>query len=120
MHLLNTTAALRENWILAKATNTKRGCNVTKAELVSAVASKASIKKVDAEKAVGAFIETVTAALKKGEKLSLVGFGTFSTTKRAARKGQNPQTGKKINIPAATVPKFKPGKGLKEAVNSKK
>jgi DNA-binding protein HU-beta len=93
---------------------------MTKAELVSAVAAEADITKVKAEKAVAAFIGAVTCALKKGDKLSLVGFGTFSTSKRAARKGQNPQTGKKINIPAATVPKFKPGKTLKEAVNSKK
>ncbi|MBK5274307.1 MAG: HU family DNA-binding protein [Desulfuromonadales bacterium] len=92
---------------------------MTKAELISAVAAKAGLKKVEAEKAVAAFIATVTEGLKKGDKLSLVGFGTFSTAKRAARKGQNPQTGKKINIPAATVPKFKPGKSLKEAVNSK-
>ena len=93
---------------------------MTKAELISAVAEKAGLKKVEAEKAVAAFIASVTVALKKGDKLSLVGFGTFTTAKRAARKGQNPQTGKKINIPAATVPKFKPGKTLKEAVNSKK
>jgi DNA-binding protein HU-beta len=93
---------------------------VTKAELISAVAENAGLKKVDAEKAVAAFIASVTVALKKGDKLSLVGFGTFTTAKRAARKGQNPQTGKKISIPAATVPKFKPGKTLKEAVNSKK
>jgi DNA-binding protein HU-beta len=93
---------------------------VTKAELISAVADGSGLKKVDAEKAVSAFIASVTAALKQGDKLSLVGFGTFSTTKRAARKGQNPQTGKKINIPAATIPKFKPGKNLKEAVNAKK
>jgi DNA-binding protein HU-beta len=91
----------------------------TKAELISAVAEKAGLKKVDAEKAIAAFIATVSETLKKGDKLSLVGFGTFSTAKRAARKGQNPQTGKKINIPAATVPKFKPGKTLKETVNSK-
>jgi DNA-binding protein HU-beta len=93
---------------------------MTKAELISAVAAGAGLKKVEAEKAVAAFIASVTVALKKGDKLSLVGFGTFSTAKRAARKGQNPQTGKKINIPAATVPKFKAGKTLKEAVNSKK
>ncbi|RII28246.1 MAG: DNA-binding protein HU [Geobacter sp.] len=93
---------------------------MTKAELISAVAEKAGLKKVEAEKAVAAFIASVTVALKKGDKLSLVGFGTFTTAKRAARKGQNPQTGKKISIPAATVPKFKPGKTLKEAVNSKK
>lgn len=92
---------------------------MTKAELISAVAEKSGLKKVEAEKAVAAFIASVTTALKKGDKLSLVGFGTFGTAKRAARKGQNPQTGKKINIPAATVPKFKPGKTLKEAVNSK-
>ena len=92
---------------------------MTKAELISAVAEQAGLKKVDAEKAVAAFISSVTVALKKGDKLSLVGFGTFTTASRAARKGQNPQTGKKISIPAATVPKFKPGKTLKEAVNSK-
>ena len=90
---------------------------MTKAELISSVAEQAGLKKVDAEKAVSAFIASVTATLKSGDKLSLVGFGTFSTAKRAARKGQNPQTGKKIDIPAATIPKFKPGKTLKEAVN---
>ncbi|MFA7061302.1 MAG: HU family DNA-binding protein [Pedobacter sp.] len=93
---------------------------MTKAELISAVAEQAGLKKVEAEKAVAAFINSVTVALKKGDKLSLVGFGTFTTAQRAARKGQNPQSGKKISIPAATVPKFKPGKTLKEAVNSKK
>ena len=93
---------------------------MTKAELISAVAEQANLKKVDAEKAVAALIDAVTTALKKGDKLSLVGFGTFCTAQRSARKGQNPQTGKKISIPAATVPKFKPGKTLKEAVNSKK
>lgn len=92
---------------------------MTKAELISAVAEEAGLKKVEAEKAVAAFISSVTNALKAGDKLSLVGFGTFSTSQRAARKGQNPQTGKKINIPAANVPKFKPGKSLKEAVNEK-
>ncbi len=90
---------------------------MTKAELISSVAEQAGLKKVEAEKAVAAFIASVTSALKSGDKISLVGFGTFSTSKRAARKGQNPQTGKKIDIPAATVPKFKPGKTLKEAVN---
>jgi len=90
---------------------------VTKAELISAVAEQSGLKKVEAEKAVSAFIASVTSALQKGDKLSLVGFGTFCTATRAARKGQNPQTGKKINIPAATVPKFKPGKTLKDTVN---
>lgn len=92
---------------------------MTKAELITAVAEKAGLKKVEAEKAVAAFVSTVTGCLKQGDKLSLVGFGTFSTSKRAARKGQNPQTGKKITIAAATVPKFKPGKSLKDAVNGK-
>ena len=92
---------------------------MTKAELISAVAEQSGLKKVDAERAVAAFVASVTATLKKGDKLSLVGFGTFSTATRAARKGQNPQTGKKISIPSATVPKFKPGKTLKDAVNGK-
>lgn len=92
---------------------------MTKAELITAVAEKSGLKKNEAEKAVAAFISAVTGCLKDGGKISLIGFGTFSTTKRAARKGQNPQTGKKITIPAATVPKFKPGKTLKDSVNKK-
>lgn len=92
---------------------------MTKAELVSAVAENAGLTKADAEKAVKAFVDSVSACLKSGDKLSLVGFGTFSTSKRAARKGQNPQTGKKIEIPESVTPKFKPGKALKDAVNSK-
>lgn len=90
---------------------------MTKAELISLVAEQAGLKKAEAEKAVAALVASVTATLKSGGKLTLVGFGTFSTSKRAARKGQNPQTGKKIDIPAATVAKFKPGKTLKDAVN---
>jgi DNA-binding protein HU-beta len=90
---------------------------VTKAELVNAIAEKAGLTKVDAEGALKAFAEAVTDALKAGEKVALVGFGTFSVGERAARTGQNPQTGKKIEIPAAKVPKFKAGKALKDAVN---
>ncbi len=90
---------------------------MTKADLVNAMADKAGLSKADAEKALKAFCDAVTDALKAGEKLSLVGFGTFSVSKRAARTGQNPQTGKKINIPAANTPKFKAGKALKDAVN---
>lgn len=93
---------------------------MNKTELVSAIAEKSELSKKDAEKALKAFIETVTAELKKGEKIQLVGFGTFETTKRAARTGKNPQTGKAIKIAACTAPKFKAGKALKEAVNSKK
>ena len=93
---------------------------MTKSELVSAVAVNAGLTKSAAEKSVKAIIEAITVCLKKGDKLTLVGFGTFSTTKRGARKGQNPQTGKKINIPATVSPKFKAGKSLKDSVNAKK
>jgi len=88
-----------------------------KSELVAIIAEKADLKKVDAEKALNAFVDAVTEALAKGDKISLVGFGTFETKKRAARKGKNPQTGAVINIAASTVPTFKAGRGLKDAVN---
>jgi DNA-binding protein HU-beta len=90
---------------------------VTKADLVNAIAEKAGLSKADAEKALKAFTDAVADALKASEKVSLVGFGTFSVGERAARQGQNPQTGAKINIPAAKVPKFKAGKALKDAIN---
>jgi DNA-binding protein HU-beta len=90
---------------------------VTKADLVNAMAEKAELSKSDAERALKAFIEAVTDALKVGEKVAMVGFGTFSVGDRAARIGQNPQTGEKIQIPAAKAPKFKAGKSLKDAVN---
>ncbi len=90
---------------------------MTRVELVDAVAQNAGISKKDAAAALVAFTETVTAELKKGEKVSLIGFGTFSTSKRAARKGRNPSTGKDINIAASTVAKFKVGAKLKAAVN---
>jgi DNA-binding protein HU-beta len=90
---------------------------VTKADLVNSIAEKAGLSKADAEKALKAFTDAVTDALKAGEKVSLVGFGTFSVGERAARQGQNPQTGAKINIPAAKVPKFKAGKALKDSIN---
>lgn len=93
---------------------------MTKSELVSVIAENADLTKVDAEKALKGFMDAVTTCLKKGDKLSLVGFGAFSTVKRAARKGLNPQTGKKIDIPATVSPKFKAGQGLKDAVNKKK
>ncbi|ABQ26108.1 HU family DNA-binding protein [Geotalea uraniireducens] len=91
---------------------------MTKTDLVNAVAEIAGITKVDAEKSVKAFLEAITDCLTKGDKLTLVGFGTFSTAKRAARKGQNPQTGKKIDIPASVNPKFKAGNTLKTLVNA--
>ncbi len=90
---------------------------MTKADLVNSIAEKAGLSKADAEKALKAFTDAITDAMKAGEKVSLVGFGTFSVGERAARTGQNPQTGAKINIPAAKVPKFKAGKALKDALN---
>ncbi len=89
---------------------------MTKSELVAAIASKADISKAAAEKALNAFIASVTEALKKGDKVALVGFGTFEVVKRAARKGRNPRTGQEIKIKASKAPKFRPGKGLKKAI----
>ena len=90
---------------------------MTKADLINAMAEKAGLSKTDAEGALKAFTSAVTDALKAGEKVAMVGFGTFSVADRAARTGQNPQTGEKIQIAAAKVPKFKAGKALKDAVN---
>ena len=90
---------------------------MTKGDLVDKIASGADISKSAAEKALKAAIDGITAALKKGDKVSLVGFGTFDVSKRAARKGRNPQTGAEIKIKASNVPKFKAGKALKDAVN---
>ena len=93
---------------------------MNKAELVAAMAEKTGMKKNDAEKALKAFVDVVTDELVKGEKVQLVGFGTFEVAERAARTGQNPQTGKAIEIPASKAPKFKAGKALKDTVNSAK
>jgi len=90
---------------------------MNKAELVSAMAESAGISKAQAEKALNAFTESVKGALKKKDKVSLIGFGTFSTSERAARAGRNPRTGETIQIAAKTVAKFKAGKGLDEAIN---
>jgi len=89
---------------------------MTKVELVAIIAKEARISKVSAEKALNAFTSSVTKVLKKGGKLTLTGFGTFSLVKRRARAGRNPQTGKEIKIPATKVAKFKAGNGLKAAV----
>ena len=89
---------------------------MTKAELVSAIAEKTEFTKKDSEAALAAVLESITDALIKGDKVALVGFGTFEVRARAARTGINPQTKKKIKIPAAKVPAFKAGKALKEAV----
>ena len=90
---------------------------MNKVELVASMAEKAELTKVDAEKALKAFIDVVTEEMKKGGKVQLVGFGTFEVSERAARKGRNPQTSEEILIPASKAPKFKAGKALKDAVN---
>ena len=92
---------------------------MNKTELIEAMAKEAGLTKKDAGAALDAFTNTVSKELKKKGKVQLVGFGTFETAKRAARTGKNPQTGAAIKIPAATVPKFKAGKALKDAVNKK-
>ena len=89
---------------------------MNKTELVALIADKAGIAKKDAEKALAAFVDTVAEELKKGEKIQLVGFGTFEVRERAARTGINPQTGKSIEIAASKNPVFKAGKAMKDAV----
>jgi len=90
---------------------------VNKSDLVDAIAKSAEISKAAAGRALDATVETIKKALKKGDTVSLVGFGTFKVGKRAARNGRNPRTGETIKIKAAKVPKFSAGKGLKDAVN---
>ena len=89
---------------------------MTKAQLIASIGKEAKISKTSAEKAVNAFTNTLMKALKKGDKLALTGFGTFSVAKRRARAGRNPQTGKEIKIPAMRVARFKAGNLLKSAV----
>ena len=90
---------------------------MNKTELIAAVAEQAELTKKDAEKAVKAFTEVIAAELKKGEKVQLVGFGTFEVSKRAAREDRNPQTGKSMKIKASKTAKFKAGKALKDSLN---
>lgn len=90
---------------------------MNKSELIDAIAASADITKADAGRALDAAVESITNALKAGEQVTLVGFGTFLVKERAARTGRNPQTGKEISIAASKVPGFKAGKGLKDAVN---
>lgn len=89
---------------------------MTKEELITKIAKEAKVTKVQANKAMSVFFEGVTSSLKKGKKVSFVGFGTFSLARRKARTGRNPQTGAPIHIAASKVPKFKAGKQLKDAV----
>lgn len=90
---------------------------MNKTELIAAVAEKAEVSKKDAEKTVNALIDTIVEEVAKGEKIQLVGFGTFERRERKEREGCNPQTGEKIPIPASMVPAFKVGKAFKDAVN---
>lgn len=90
---------------------------MNKSELISQIAESASISKAAAEKALQGFIDAVTDSLQKGDSVTLVGFGTYSLSQRAARNGRNPQTGKSITIPAKKVVKFKPGKKLADSIN---
>lgn len=92
---------------------------MNKTELVAAIAENSGLSKKDSEKAVKAFVDVVTATLKKKQSVSLVGFGTFTTTKRAARVGRNPKTGEEMKIASSVQPKFKPGKALKDTINKK-
>lgn len=93
---------------------------VTKADLAAQIAKSADISKAAAGKAVNAIIQNIKDALSKGNDVTLIGFGSFTTAKRAARTGRHPQTGKPLKIPAKTVPKFRPGKALRETVDKKK
>ncbi|OGP52470.1 MAG: DNA-binding protein HU [Deltaproteobacteria bacterium RBG_13_52_11] len=89
---------------------------MTKSEVIDKVAKEAKIPRAAAERAVNSFTATITEVLKTGDKITLPGFGTFQVSNRSARKGRNPRTGQEIDIPAVKIPKFKVGKGLKDAV----
>ncbi|MFR4896921.1 MAG: HU family DNA-binding protein [Blautia hansenii] len=91
---------------------------MNRTELVAAMAEKSQLSKKDAESALKAFIDVVSEEMQKGEKIQLVGFGTFEVSERAAREGRNPQTGKTMTIAASKSPKFKAGKALKDLVNA--
>jgi len=90
---------------------------MNKTELIDAIAAQADISKAAAGRALDAAVESITGALKNGDSVSLIGFGTFYVGERAARTGRNPRTGKTLEIKAAKSPKFRPGKGLKDALN---
>jgi DNA-binding protein HU-beta len=89
---------------------------MTKSDLIDKVATEAKIPRAAAERALNSFTASVTEVLKQGGKITLPGFGTFLTSNRSARKGRNPRTGQEIDIPAVRIPKFKAGKGLKDAI----
>ena len=90
---------------------------MNKTELIDAIAEEAGLSKADAKKALEAFLASIEKTLKKGDKISLVGFGSWSVSEKPAREGRNPRTGETMKIAESVVPKFKPGKALKDAVN---
>jgi len=90
---------------------------MNKAQLIDAVASSANVTKTDAENCLNATLDAIKKSVKKGDDVTLIGFGTFTKAKRKARMGRNPQTGKEIKIPASVAPKFRPGREFKEALN---
>ena len=92
---------------------------MNKTELIAAIAEKSELSKKDAEAALKAFVDVVASELQKGEKVQLVGFGTFEVSERAAREGRNPQTGETMTIQASKAPRFKAGKALKDMINTK-
>jgi DNA-binding protein HU-beta len=94
----------------------KRRTSMNKAQLIEAVAKVTKVTKVDAEMVLNSALDAIKKSVKKGEDVTLIGFGTFTKTKRKARSGRNPQTGKEIKIPAMTVPKFRPGREFKDAL----
>lgn len=116
--MLNIVNRIYAKMICSKK-NHRGGAIMNKADLITAIAEKAELSKKDAELALKAFIDVTTEALAKGDKISLVGFGTFEVSERAARTGRNPKTGEAMEIAASKAPKFKAGKPLKEAVNGR-
>lgn len=114
---IKAASSWREHGASYNQSGKQKGNFVNKSELIDAIAAAADLSKADAGRALDATIDSITGALKKGDSVSLVGFGTFQVKQRAAREGRNPQTGKTIQIAAATVPSFKAGKALKDAVN---
>ncbi len=90
---------------------------MNKAQLVETLASEVNITKADCERLIDSMVDTIKKTVKKGDDLTLVGFGTFTRSKRKARTGRNPQTGEAIKVPACTVPKFRPGKAFKDFLN---
>ena len=106
--------------VLFNNTQSTKGTEMNRKELAAALAKKSGKSNADADRTIGTFVDVISDALKKGESITLVGFGTFSVKKRAARTGRNPRTGAEIKIKAAKVPAFKAGATLKAAVNGSK